>query len=158
MSVIITGMDEQLGKWMVNQIEHFESIDDLGAFKAIGVATGFEPEDKLQAVVAFHDWFPQYGHCQISVASADPRWVHSVRSILAIPFYQYRCNKVWVAQPHTDTRAIALAKRLGFTQEGGLKDHLGRGKNAIISRMLIGDYERKYWNGKVQPKQAAVAA
>lgn len=156
---LILDQSEMLGRWMVKRIPHFEGIDDLGKFVAVGVATGQgRPEDKLLAVVAYHEWYPRYAHCQLSVAAADPRWVFAARAILEIPFIQWQCNKVWIASPHTDERAIKLAKKLGFTQESGLKDHFGRGVSAVISRMLIGDYQRKYIHGQVQSKQHAAAA
>ncbi len=150
MSVIVTGRDELFGQWAVDKIPHLDSIKDIGNYRAVGVAAGHGMDDELSAVFIFHDWYPKFGHCQISAASANPKWVSkdSVRAVLGIPFLQYGCHKVWVASPHTDTRTIRLCKLLGFRAEATLKNHFGKGTHAVISRMMDYDYSRIYWSDK----------
>lgn len=155
MAVILTGKDEMFARWAVKLIPHFDGIERLGKYIAVGVATGKQPQDKLLAVAIYHEYYPQFEHCQISIAAADPRWVSrsTIRGLLSIPFLQYQCNKVWVAVPHTSERVVKLAKALGFTREAVLKDHYGRGTHTVILRMMANEYDRLYWRNSV--KQAA---
>lgn len=151
MTVILTGRNEMFARWALPRIKHFGSPTEFmkdGRYVAVGVATGNSKQDKLLAVVMYHDYQPQFAHCAISIASADPRWASkkTLRSLLSIPFYQYKCNKVWVAVPHDHLRTLKLAKVLGFTREATLRDHFGRGVHAVILRMMIGDYNRIYWS------------
>lgn len=147
MATILTGRDRIFASWAAKRIPHIGTEDQFGKYVAVGVATGQSADDKLMAVVIFHDYHPQYGHCQISVAAANPKWVsrQTIRALLAIPFMQYRCQKCWVAIPHNRPRVIGLGKALGFTQEATLKNHFGRGTHAAIMRMLDAEYNRMYW-------------
>lgn len=154
MASILIGHDEMLSAWAAKRIPHVGEAG-FGACKAVGVATGFDAADKLLAVVVFHDYHPEYSHCQISVAGADPRWVSkaTLRALLSIPFEQYGLWKTFVSMRHKDERTIRFAKAVGFTQEAILKDHYGRGIHAVVCRLLKPDYERIYW----KPKQAKAA-
>lgn len=146
MAVLLSGRDAIFAKWAAARIPHIGTPDHFGKCVAIGIATGAEAHDTLMAVTVFHDYFPQFGHCQISMASVDPRWASkaTVRALLATPFFQYDLNKVWVAIPHTSDRVIRFVKAIGFTQEAVLKDHYGRGVNCVICRMMRRDYDRLY--------------
>lgn len=147
MAVIVTGKDQVFAEWAARRIPAIGTADNFGKYRAVGVATGFEAADKLMAVIVYHDYYDRFGHCQISVASASPRWVAkaTIRALLAVPFLQYGCNKVWIGTPHTSKRVVGLAKALGFTQEAILKDHFGRGTHAVICRMMRPEYDRIYW-------------
>ena len=156
MAHILTGKDELLGRWAAAKIPAIGDVKFFGEFKAVGVTTGTEANDRLLAVCVYHDYQPKYATCQISFASADPRWVsrQTVRALLSVPFLQYRVNKVWVAIPHTSERTIRLVKKLGFKQEAILYGHFGRGINAVICRMFAAGYEYGYWS---KPKIAKAA-
>lgn len=157
MAHIITGNDEAFGKWAAAQIKLIGTPDKFGKYRAIGVATGTNVDDKLMAVAVFHEYIPEYGTCQISFASADPRWAsrQTVRAILGVPFLQYNVNKVWMAVPHTNEKMIKIAKAFGFVQEAVLASHFGPKINAVILRMFSTGYERIYWKDK--PVQARAA-
>lgn len=161
MAVIITsrdkpGCDKFFAEWAGKRIPHVGSGEQFGKYVSIGVATGYEKTDRLLAVIVFHDYYPQYGHCQISVAAADPRWAtrKTIRAALSVPFLQYKCHKVWVSIPQPSERTIRFAKAIGFTQEGMLKAHYGPGVSAVILRMMEQDYDRIYWP-KRQPQMKA---
>ena len=135
---LLTGQDKMLGKWLVDQIPHVESVEMIEPFKAIGVMSGPSREDELWGVVAFHSYVPQYRTCQISMAAANPRWASkaTIRALLSVPFLQYNCHKVWTATPHMNERVIAFNERLGFKKEGVLKDQYGPKIHAVICRLL----------------------
>lgn len=147
MALILTGRDELFAQWAAARIPHIEKVENFGKYVAVGVATGNQASDKLLAVVIYHDFYPKYGHCQISVVAADARWVSrsTIRGLLSIPFEQYGCNKVWVAVPHDQERTLKLAKALGFIREAVLKDHFGVGTHAVISRLMKREYDKRYW-------------
>ena len=147
MAAIIIGKDELFARWAAPRIPHIETADRFGKYVAIGVATGTADTDRLMAVVVYHDYFPQYGHCQISCASTDPHWAtrENFRSLLAIPFLQYGCHKAWTMTPHTSDRVIRFLKAVGFTQEAVLRDQFGLGVHAVVCRMRSRDYQRIYF-------------
>lgn len=150
MASIITGKDQIFGKWAATRIERIGTVDRFGPFVALGVATGTTANDQLLAVCIFHDDQPQYGHCQVSFAAADPRWVskRTIKALLSVPFLQWRYHKVWVAVPHTAERTLRLVKAIGFKHEATLKDHFGRGTHATICRLSYAHYERVYWKNE----------
>ena len=157
MASIITGKDQIFGKWAASRIERIGTVERFGPFVALGVATGSTSTDRLMAVVIFHDDQPQYGHCQLSFAAADPRWAsrQTIKALLSVPFLQWRYHKVWVAVPHTAERTLRLVRAVGFKSEATLKDHFGVGTHAVIARMSYSHYERVYWrNAPVKAKAA----
>lgn len=55
---------------------------------------------------------------------------------------------------------IRFTKGTGFTQEAVLKDQFGKGRHAVIFRMMASDYVKLYpeiIHGKKQPLTAARA-
>lgn len=156
MAEIITGRDALFARWAAEKIPTIGKAENFGKYIAVGVATGRASTDKLQAVIVYHDYYPQYGHCQLSVAAADPRWVskRNIRALLSIPFYQYRCHTVRISTVHTNERVIRLAEAIGFKRETTLADFFGKGRHAAVCRMSIGFYEKKYWPEKAEAKAA----
>jgi hypothetical protein len=146
MAFILAGKDEWVANWVVSQIPHIESPKDLEPYRAVAVMEGPGPKDKLMAGVVFHMWVPQYRTCQLTVAACNPRWAskRTLRDLLAIPFIQYKCNKVWTAIPHMNDRVIKFNIAIGLRNEGVLKDHYGPGVHASMHRMLKVDFKRKY--------------
>ena len=156
MSEIITGKDEMFAIWAAAKIDQVGTPENFGKYVAVGVATGKSRDDKLQAVVVFHEAYPRWGHCQVSVAAEDPRWVskRNIRAILAIPFLQYGCHTVRATTLHTNERVIRLAKALGFIREATLSDYFGKGRHAAVFRMSASYYEKAYWPHKVDKEVA----
>lgn len=155
MAYIIYDRDEMFGRWAASRIDNIKSVEKFGQFRALGVATGNTTEDRLMAVVIFHDYQQDYETCQLSFAAVDPRWAskQTVRALLSVPFLQYKCHKVWAAIPHTSERVLGLAKVLGFKREATLADHFGRGSHAVICRMYERTYNKIYW----KPEQVKAA-
>lgn len=156
MSEIIIGRDEMFGRWAAAKIPQIGNVQNFGQYIAVGVATGKEKSAKLQAVIVFHEYYPRWGHCQVSVAAADPRWVskRNIRALLAIPFLQYKCHTVRVTTIHTNERVIRLAQALGFKKEAVLADYFGKGRHAAVLRMTALYYEKTYWHQNAD-KEAA---
>lgn len=132
--------------WAAKRIRVVGTAQKFGPAIAMGFATGASADDHLMAVGVFHEYHPQFSTVQFSLASDDPRFATraNFKSLFAVPFIQYRCNKVWCAVPHTARRTIGLSLAFGFTKEATLADHFGPGLHAVICRMSAADYEAIY--------------
>ena len=157
MAFLITDRSEALGRWVATRLPHVGNTDAFGEYIAIGVATGTEPDARLMAAAVFYDINPGYERCQISAATADPRWASraTLRAVLAVPFMEYGLNRIWTIFPAPLTRVGRFLKTIGFTPEGTLRDHFGKGISGAVWRMHARDYERLYWADKPDMKKAA---
>lgn len=146
MAVLITDRSEALTRWVASRLPHV-GFDGFGECDAIGIATGTGPEDRLMAAVVMFDGNSRFDRCQITMASADPRWASkaTIKAVLAVPFIDYGLNRIWTIYPANLSRVGRFLKAIGFTCEGTLKDHFGRGVSGSVYRMHASDYERIYW-------------
>lgn len=153
---LLFGKDDLLAKWVASQIPH---VSEFGPSRAIGIMD----DDRILGAIVYHDYQPLYRTCQISMASSSPKWCTKrvVKDILAFPFIQYGCNKVWTATPHTSERVIKFNLALGFRREATLKDHFGPKSHAVICEMhqkyFLNRYMKEMDHGKKQGQSAAAA-
>lgn len=118
-----------------------------GMFTGIGVT---DDNENAVAGVVFHDFFPQYRTCQVSMAADTPMWARPevITRILTYPFEELGVWKLWTATPSpkgenaADNRVIRFLKHLGFTQEAILADQFGPDVHAVICRMRKPDFEK----------------
>ena len=148
MAHLVFGRDEVLIEWAARQMPLIRDGKAFGPAKAVGVSAGPDPSDRLWAVCVFHGYDPGFKVCQISMAAANPRWASkdTIRQLLAIPFVQYGCWKVFTTTPHTSERTIDFNRAIGFTKEAVLSDQFGPGVHAVICRMRLSDYRFRYLN------------
>lgn len=146
MAFLLYGKDELLAAWAAKKIPHIEDAKAFGKYVAIGVATGPTKQDKLMAVCVFHEYIPDYGTVQISMASCNPRWAsrNTIRELLATPFLQYKVHKVFTATPHHLKRVIRFNEAIGLKSEATLRHHFGRGSHAIVCSILWPEYRNRY--------------
>ena len=146
MAFLIYGKDELLAAWAAKKIPHIASAESFGKYVAIGVASGPTKDDKLWAVCIFHEYIPDYGTVQISMASCNPRWASraTIRDLLATPFLQYKVNKVFTATPHHLDNVIRFNQAIGFTREATLRHQFGKGTHAVVCGLLWSEYQKKY--------------
>lgn len=145
MSVLIFGHDDALAKWCAARIPHVGKAG-FGPCRAIGVATGNQPDDTLLAVVVYHDYVPSYGVCQLSMAARSPKWAsrEAIRGLLSVPYEQYGCRKVWTATPSDNLRAIRFNEGIGFRREAILRHHYAPRRHAVICSMLRNEFEARW--------------
>lgn len=145
MSVLIFGHDDALAKWCAARIPHVGKTG-FGPCRAIGVATGNQPDDTLLAVVVYHDYMQHYGVCQVSVAARSPKWAtrETIRALLSVPYEQFRCRKVWSAMPSDNHRAIRFNEGIGFRREAILRHHYAPRRHAVITSMMRNEYEARW--------------
>ena len=60
--------------------------------------------------------------------------------MLAIPFDQYRANKVWTCIPADNERAIRFNVGIGMVREAVLRHQFGPKRNAVVFGMLAREY------------------
>src|SRR3954469_20422266 len=157
MSVLLTDrkLSPELAHWAAMRTPHVGELG-YGPNWSVGVAL----QGELVAVVVFHDFQPQHGTIQLSMASATPRWINRriVGRILGLAFEQtwglqrVQIRKVWVAIPSTAERTIKLNEALGLRREGTLRHQYAHGVHAVICSILASEY-RAYYG-----RRSAVAA
>lgn len=145
MTALIFGHDEAMAAWCARRIPHVGAAG-FGPCRAIGIASSAEPDARMLAACVFHDYQPAFATCQISFAAASPRWAsrETIRGLLAVPFDQYGCNKVWVAIPHDGKRALRFCLGIGMVREATLRHHFGPKRHAVICSMLDKEYRARW--------------
>lgn len=90
-------------------------------YVCIGIARGGE----LIAGVVYNDYRGHSIHA--SIASADPRWAsrRTLKAIFAYPFVQLKCGRITTYCGGAMTEVRRFNERLGFTQEGLLRQGFG---------------------------------
>jgi RimJ/RimL family protein N-acetyltransferase len=141
MPELIAGLDRLVTDWVIERVPEADA-DSFWPCVAIGVASG----DRLIAGVLFHDWRPQFGVIELSMAADSPIWARRsiIKTLLAYPFDQLGANKLFTVAPSENTAALKVNRHIGFTQEAILAHHLGPKRHAVINRMLRADYSRLY--------------
>jgi RimJ/RimL family protein N-acetyltransferase len=138
LSDLLFGCDEAVAGWVQDRIPHVAR--GFGPCAAIGVYSG----NKMLAGVVYHDFQPEFGTIQISMAADNPMWSRKkhLRALLSYPFNQIGAYKVWTATPHDNEAALRVNLHIGFKKEATLAHHFGRRRHAVICRMLKPDYIR----------------
>lgn len=123
-------------------IERIDSLDSLSTCVTIGVVS----DGRLIAGVAYHDYHVRYDHIQISMVAISPMWArkHIIKQLLGYPFEQLNCYKVGLHVEVGNEKALRTIKKLGFTREAILSHSYGKGKHAVLLRMLKPYYIHKY--------------
>ena len=146
---IIYGLDAEFAAWAAARLPHVGADLGFGNCRAVGVATGTQPTDKLLAVVVYHEWQPKAATIQISCYSTTPMWAQKcvLEELLEIPFERMGVNKVWLSIPHTNERAIRFnVNALKMKREGPLRHQYGPGLHAVIVGMTRNEWIAK-WKG-----------
>jgi len=130
---------EFVARWTADLIPH---VSDFGPCIAIGVVSG----DRLIAGVVYHDYQEQHGTIQLSMAAISPLWAtkENIAELLRYPFEQLGCYKVFTAMPADNEKALKVNAHIGFKREAVLAHSFGKGRHAVIMRMLLPDYVRLF--------------
>jgi len=110
------GDDETVAAWAVGHIPHVDKIKEM---TTIGVVND---RGKIVGAAVFHEY--RGTDIQISCASESPKWISKkvLRAIFSYPFKQLGCRRVTVMTPSKHAHMRQLIDRLGFKQEGILRD------------------------------------
>lgn len=137
-NTLIFGRDAEVAAWVARQIPHVGEAG-FGPCRAIAVVNGAKP----LAAIVYHDFDPKHGVCQISMASTSRLWAQpqTVCDLLAVPFLQYRCRKVWTCIPSDNAGAIRFNYGIGMVREAVLRHHFGHKRAAWVFGMMACEYE-----------------
>ena len=141
--MLIYGHDAEISKWVGDRIDHADNFDPC---IAIGVVS---TDGRLIAGIVYNGYQPDFGTIEVSIAAISPMWARrkTIAELLRYPFEQLGCYRVYNIVPADNAAAIAVSAHIGFTREAILAAGFGKGRNAVLSRMLFPEYKRLY-----QPK------
>ena len=121
---------EFVGRWVGKALGcHFD-----GSHQAVGFTDNF----KLLGGIVFHNFRPQdeKGPASIegSIYSTTPRWCSktNLKAIFHYVFVVAKCYKFYAVIEATNQQAIVFLCRLGFSEEGRLKDHFWSGDGIVF--------------------------
>jgi RimJ/RimL family protein N-acetyltransferase len=117
----------------------FGRLNDFGPCGSLGIC-----QDKtIIAGVIFHNWTPDYGVIEISMAAESPAWFsrRSCREILGICFNQHHCQQVVARVAVENDALIRILDFLKFTRLR-LPNMRGKGKDEYLL-MLTADEWRQ---------------
>lgn len=140
---------ERLAAWAAARIPQMAG-GGFGPCWAVGVVRS----NALAAVCVYHDWQPDIGVVQISVAAETPRWAtrRTLAALLGVPFLHPLgpgadvCRKVVAVIASDNARALKFVRGIGFTQEAVLAEHFSSRpkRHAMVFRMFARDYAARY--------------
>jgi RimJ/RimL family protein N-acetyltransferase len=134
-----------MASWIAERIPAV-SGGDFGLAQTAGVVR----DGVVLAGVAFHEWQPDYGTLQLSMAADSPAWAS--RAVLCglfrYAFVTAKANKLWTATPANNLPALSFNERVGMKREATLRHHFGPKKHAIICSMLRAEWRRSPWKEK----------
>lgn len=136
-NTLIFGQDERVAAWVAKQLPHVGAAG-FGPCRAIAVVSNSTP----LAAIVYHDYQAALGTCQISMASTSPLWAkpQTIVELLAVPFVQYGCRKIWTCIPSDNVRAIRFNYGIGMVREAVLRHQFGPKRAAWIFGMMADEY------------------
>lgn len=140
--MLVYGHDSEVCEWVRARVPDATEYDFSRA-AAIGVASG----DRLIAGIVFHDYKQQFGTIELSMASESPMWARreNIAAMLAYPFVQLGCYKVYTCTRIENKRAIDVNLHIGFTREAVLAHQFGKNRHCVICRMTKPVFDKLYW-------------
>lgn len=135
------GHSDDVAAWVADNIPHV-SGGDFGPCAAIGIVNG----DHIVAGVVYHDYQEKFGTIQLSMAAISPIWARKaiIADLLAYPFFQLDCYRVFTATPIDNTMATRVNEHIGFKREAVINSMFGKGRHGVIMRLLEPDFKRLY--------------
>jgi RimJ/RimL family protein N-acetyltransferase len=101
-------------------VEEFVALNIEGCSRGFGecVTIGVLKGDTLVAGLVYHNWQPEAGVMELSVASTTPTWLTRpvLKEMFGFPFERCDCQLVICRTSEAQTRLHRLLKALGFTK------------------------------------------
>lgn len=141
-SRVLYGDDEAVARWTCSRIPHMQ---DGASFPhaALGVVNDM---GRLIAGMIYHDYQRAFGTIQLTFAASSPMWAKrdTIRELLAYPFQQLKCYKIWTSTPIDNEPALKVNSHLGFVREAVLAHQFGKNRHCVICRMTRPIFDRRY--------------
>ena len=141
-NTLIFGQDERVAKWVARQLPQMMGTQ-FGECRAVAIVSG---EGRPLGAVVYHDYAPAHGTVAMSIATISPLWAQkaTVRDLLAIPFDQYKCRKIWVLTTTGNDKAERLLRKIGMKREAVLREQVAPKTHGVIYGMLAHEYRAKW--------------
>lgn len=140
MTRLLYGYSDEIAAWVADRIPHANAFS--GPYTAIGVVSG----DNLLAGVVFHEYQPDYGNIQVSMAADSPMWARPeiIAELLAYPFGQLRCWMLYTLIPHDNAPALKVNEHIGVKRKTVVPHYFGRKRHAVVCQMTRTEYLKTY--------------
>ena len=138
---LLYGHSEQVCLWVAERIK--DVLYEFDKAQAIGV---LDDRGQLMCGVVYHDYRPECGTMQLSIASSNPMWARkeTITQLLTYPFIDLKIYKCWITVPSDNTKSLATTKHIGFKQEAILHHQFGKDRHAHCMKMSRKDFKRIY--------------
>lgn len=138
---LLYGFDDHIAAWTAERILHVGE-KGFGLCAAIGVATN----SRIIAGVVYHDYQPDFGSIQISMAADSPIWARKeiIGALLAYPFVQLGCWSVFTLTPASNEKALKVNAHIGIERKTILPHAFGKGIHGVFCQMLQPAYVKRY--------------
>lgn len=113
--------------------------------------------DKLAGAVVYFCY--RHPSIEVAIFSDDPRWALNrdmVAEIIAYPFVQLGCKRITAMVDKHNKRSRKMVKRLGFVEEGKLREAGDKG-DVFIYGLLPNEYRLKSYGQEIDTHAAATA-
>lgn len=116
----------------------------VGFDRPVGI--GIIRDNVLVGGVVYDNYRPNIKSIYGSIAIDDKICLtkKNIITLLQYPFYMCGCNRVNVIILQSNAPSQALARRLGFTQEGVLRQASSTGEDMLLFGMLKSEFESKW--------------
>lgn len=110
-----------------------EDKEWIGDCEALGLYQG----KNLIAGVIFNNIRPQRD-CWLTIYTTTPYWAtkSTLRTIFDIVFDFFKCQRCSVLISESNAKSLDMCKRLGFIEEGLLRNYRENGENCYLMGML----------------------
>jgi RimJ/RimL family protein N-acetyltransferase len=129
--------DESVTGWVLERLPWVEGLGKSISFAVLR-------DSKIIAAAVYNNFFAR--DCQLTFVADDPQWASRqvVRQIWGFPFYEADRLRITVITDIENQRAIKLAKKLDFKQEGVLRhgSPIGNGSDGVIYGLTKEDFLR----------------
>lgn len=124
---MIYGYDREISHWVAQRL----GINGFGPSRAIGV----ELDGEIIAGVVYFNC--RHNGLEMAVASTTPKWAtrRTLKHFFSYPFLTQGCNRITVLVDIDDHGTRRFDERLGFVQEGILREAHPNG-DAVVYGML----------------------
>lgn len=138
---LVFGHSVEVAEWVGSRIPYV-GANNFGACEGIGI----ESCGRIIAGVIYHDYQPQNGTIQVSIAADSPMWARreTIKALLHYPFEQLQCYKVWSSISHKNEMSIKVCKHIGFKQEAVLRHQFGIKNHGVVCGLIKPEYVKLY--------------
>jgi hypothetical protein len=127
-----------LAAWLNERIPHGDIVADDNT-----ILGGVWRQGRVRAVVAFTDWLPDVQTMQATIAG-EPGWATrgALRAMFAYPFVTAGARLLWATIPADLLEVLEFNQRLGFVEDGRLRERFGHGRAAVLASMTHEEWQR----------------